>query len=199
MAPVQFWFDFASTYSYVASQRVGDRAAAAGVTLEWKPFLLGPIFRRQGWDDSPYNLNPARGRYMWMDVERQCRRHGSPFRKPSQFPRNPLLAARVALAGTGRAWLADFVRAAFRANFADDRDIADPAVIQEILRRLGQDAQGLLALAQDPGNKERLRLQTEAAWEVGIFGAPTFVVEGELFWGNDRLEEAFDRHAGSRR
>ncbi len=169
-------------------------ARAQGVSLGWKPFLLGPIFRRQGWSDSPFNLYPARGRYMWRHIERLCDKHGLPFRKPTQFPRNSLLAARVACAAAGREWLPEFVRTVYRANFAEDRDIADPAVMQEILAAVGQDAREVLALAQSPENKERLRRQTEAAWAQGIFGAPTFVVGGELFWGNDRLEDALAWH-----
>ncbi|HEX9426951.1 MAG TPA: 2-hydroxychromene-2-carboxylate isomerase [Candidatus Polarisedimenticolia bacterium] len=191
MAAVQFWFEFASSYSYVAAQRIEDLARAQQVPIEWKPFLLGPLFRRQGWNDSPFNLYPARGRYMWRDIERQCRRQGIPFRKPSVFPRNSLLAARVACAADGERWMPEFARAAFRANFAEDREIADVAVIEGVLRDLGQDAEAVLALAQSPGNKERLRLQTEAAWSSGVFGAPSLLVDGELFWGNDRLEEAF--------
>ena len=191
MLVVQFWFEFASTYSYVAALRLEDEARSAGVPLDWKPFLLGPIFQRQGWNDSPFNLYPARGRYMWRDIERQCHKHHLPFRKPTRFPRSSLLAARVACAAADRPWLPEFVRAAYRANFADDRDIAEPAVMGEILRFAGEEGRNTLARAQTPEIKERLRQQTEAAWGLGVFGAPTFVVDGELFWGNDRLEEAF--------
>lgn len=191
MAAVQFWFEFASTYSHVAALRIEELARAQGIPIEWKPFLLGPLFRRQGWNDSPFNLYPARGRYMWRDIERQCLKRGIPFKKPSVFPRNSILAARVACAGAGQGWLPEFARAVFRANFEEDRDIADAAVIETILRGLDQDGDALLASAQSAANKERLRAQTEAAWDLGIFGAPSLVVEGELFWGNDRIEEAF--------
>src|SRR5262245_23192103 len=186
MADITFWFEFASTYSYLGAMRIEDLARSRGVSVEWKPFLLGPIFKRQGWNDSPFNLYPARGRYMWRDIERRCRKYGLPFRKPAQFPRNSLLAARVACVAAGQAWLPDLVRSVYRANFADDRDIANAAVMEEILVSLGQDGRDLLARAQTPDNKERLRRQTEEAWEIGIFGAPTCVVKGELFWGDDR-------------
>lgn len=192
MPGVQFWFEFASTYSYIAAQRVERVAGEAGVPVEWKPFLLGPLFKRQGWDDSPFNLFETRGRYMWRDIERLCAKYDAPFRHPTVFPRNSLLAARVALVGAGQDWLPGFARDVYRANFAEDRDISDPVVIEEILRSLKLDAPSLLARAVDPENKERLRVQTERAWEVGIFGAPTFVVGGEVFWGNDRLEDALD-------
>jgi 2-hydroxychromene-2-carboxylate isomerase len=191
--PVQFWFEFASTYSYVAAMRIEAQAHERGIPLAWKPFLLGALFNRQGWNDSPFNLYPARGRYMWRDIERQCAKHGIPFRKPTKFPRNSLLAARLACVAEGRPWMTEFVRAVFRANFADDRDISDPAVMADALRRAGQERpEEILTAATTPENKERLRRETDIAWEMGAFGAPTLIVDGELFWGNDRIEEAFD-------
>ena len=93
---LEFWYEFASTYSYLASARVDAVATAAGVQVEWRPFLLGPIFKEQGWNDSPFNLYPAKGRYMWRDMERLAAGYELPFRKPSVFPRNGLAAARVA-------------------------------------------------------------------------------------------------------
>jgi 2-hydroxychromene-2-carboxylate isomerase len=159
--------------------------------VAWQPFLLGPIFAKQGWDDSPFNLNPARGRYMWRDVERQAAACALPFRKPSQFPRNSVLAARVGCAALDADWLPDYARAVFRANFEQDRDIADPAVVADALREAGQDAEAAMAAAASPEHKGKLREATEAAWALGIFGAPSFEVGGELFWGNDRMEQAF--------
>jgi len=192
MAPskVQFWFEFASTYSHLAAYRIEQLSAAIGVRIEWKPFLLGPIFSRQGWEDSPFNLYPAKGRYMWRDMERLAAKYAIPFRRPTKFPRSGLLAARVACAGAREAWLPDFVRAVFRANFADDRDISRQETIAAILSELGLDAEAMLAAASTQANKDRLRAQTEEAAALGIFGAPSFVVNGELFWGNDRLEDA---------
>ncbi|MEW6297751.1 MAG: 2-hydroxychromene-2-carboxylate isomerase [Thermodesulfobacteriota bacterium] len=187
---LQFWFEFASTYSYLSAARVESLAAAAQVPVVWKPFLLGPIFKRQGWDDSPFNLYPAKGRYMWRDMERLCEKYGLPFRKPTQFPRSGLLAARVACAHAEAAWCPAFVRAVYHANFAEDRDIADPQTIAGILAALRQDGEALLAQAQLPETKDRLRRQTEEAAARGIFGAPSFGVGDELFWGNDRLEDA---------
>jgi 2-hydroxychromene-2-carboxylate isomerase len=197
MTPVEFWFEFGSSYSHVAALRIEDVARDRGVPIVWKPFLLGPLFRRQGWNDSPFNLYPARGRYMWRDVERRCRKLGLPFRRPSLFPRNALLPARVAILSGGRPWLPEFVRAVYRANFAEDREISSPEVIGGILESLGQEPRALIEEALSPGNKERLRRQTEEAWEHGIFGAPSFLVGGELFWGDDRMDEAFDWYRGS--
>ena len=191
---VEFWFEFASTYSYVAAMRVEAAALAAQVPLVWKPFLLGPLFKRQGWSDSPFNLNPVRGRYMWRDIQRLCETHDLAFRKPAQFPRNSLLAARVSCAAAGEPWMPDFARSVFQANFAEDRDISQEGVVVEILTRLQQDGEWWVARAIAPEIKEALRGETERAWSLGIFGAPSFIVEGELFWGGDRMEQALAWH-----
>ncbi|HEX2483825.1 MAG TPA: GNAT family N-acetyltransferase [Myxococcota bacterium] len=188
---VEIWFEFASTYSYPAVARAEDAARAAGVALSWHAFLLGPIFKSQGWNDSPFNLYPVKGRYMWRDLERTCEQLGLPFRRPSSFPRNGLLAARVACAHAAEPWLPAFVRGAYRANFAEDRDIASPAVLGAVLEAAGAPAAAALAAAETPQAKERLRAQSERAVSRGIFGAPSFVARGELFWGNDRLDDAF--------
>jgi len=192
--PLEFWFEFASTYSYPAAMRVEDAARAAGVALAWRPFLLGPIFGAQGWNDSPFNVYPVKGRYMWRDLDRVCAKHGVPLRQPSRFPRNGLLAARVALLGADEPWGPDFVRGVYRANFADDREISDRQVIASLLDELTGEAPGILQRAEAPDNKDRLRKQTEQATASGIFGAPSFVSRGELFWGNDRLEDALVWH-----
>jgi 2-hydroxychromene-2-carboxylate isomerase len=190
---LQFWFEFASTYSHLAAQRIEPLAQAAGVELIWRPFLLGPIFKAQGWDDSPFNIYPAKGAYMWRDIERESARLGLPFRRPSVFPRNGLAAARIATAGVGAAWLPAFVRAVYTANFADDRDIADPAVLAQLLAQSGcRDPQGVITASTSAQTKETLRAATEEALSLGIFGAPSFIAAGELYWGNDRLEEAID-------
>ncbi len=188
--PLQFWFDFGSTYSYPAALRIEKVAGASQVAVSWKPFLLGPIFKAQGWSDSPFKLNPLRGRYMWTDIERLCRRHALPFRKPSQFPRNGLLAARIACQAADEPWCPEFCRSVFRANFAEDRDIADPKTIAALLRDLNVDGERLIGSAQTPESKDRLRRQTDETSSLGLFGAPHFVIGSEIFWGHDRLEEA---------
>src|SRR5262245_30086170 len=179
--------------------RIEAAAKAAGVTLAWKPFLLGPIFAAQGWNDSPFNVYPVKGRYMWRDLERICAAHDLPLRRPSQFPRNGLLAARIALLGADRRWGPDFVRAVYRANFADDRNIADAAVVSQLLGALGLEAAVILEAATSPENKQRLKEQEDRAIELGLFGAPSFVSRGELFWGHDRLDDALEWHRAGER
>ena len=191
MPTLDFWFDFASTYSYPAAMRIAPLAAAAGVTVRHRPFLLGPIFEAQGWDTSPFNVYETKGRHMWRDLERLCADLALPFRRPEPFPQSSLLAARVALVGLADGWGEDFCRAVFRAEFADGARIDDAAVIGGILTGLKLDPTSALAAAQTDSNKLRLREQTDEAQRLGIFGAPTFVTaDGELFWGNDRLERA---------
>ena len=194
MEPLEFWFEFASTYSYPAAMRVEEAARAAGVPLAWRPFLLGPIFGSQGWNDSPFNIYPVKGRYMWRDLERVCAKHGVPLCRPSRFPRNGLLAARVELLGAAEPWGPDFVRAVYRANFGEDREISDRAVIASLLDEITGNTADVLERAEAADNKDRLRKQTEQATALGIFGAPSFVSRGELFWGNDRLEDALTWH-----
>jgi 2-hydroxychromene-2-carboxylate isomerase len=190
---IEFWFEFASTYSYPAALRIEALAAARGVPIAWRAFLLGPIFREQGWNDSPFNLYPAKGRYMWRDLERVCAGLGIPFTRPSRFPRNGLLAARVACWFEGAPWLPAFVRAVYRANFARDQEISEAGVVAACLAEAGAAPEAVLDAAAQEEARVKLRARTDEAGHLGIFGAPSFVVGGELFWGNDRLEAALDR------
>lgn len=189
---IEFWYEFASSYSWLSVMRIEALAAGAGVEVAWRPFLLGPVFLALGWNDSPFNIYPPKGRYMWRDLARLAQKYGLPFRMPGRFPRSGVLAARVALLGVEEGWVAPFSRAVLNANFAEDREIGEAVVIGEILATLGLPAEELLARAVTPENKLALRAQTERAAELGLFGAPSFRVGDELFWGNDRLEDALE-------
>lgn len=189
---IDFWYEFASTYSYPAAMRIAGASAARGITVCWKPFLLGPIFAAQGMQDSPFNLFPVKGRYMWRDMERICRGLDIPWRQPSPFPQNGVLAARCALA-LGDADRPAFSMGIYAAQFADGRNIALPETVAGVLSKLGHDAERVMAQAASQPVKERLRANTEAAQRLGLFGAPSLVTpDGELFWGNDRLDSALD-------
>src|ERR1700735_1802991 len=128
----EFWYEFASTYSYPAALRVAALAEARGVSLVWRPFLLGPIFASQGWRDSPFTLYPAKGRYMWRDLERTCEAMGVPFKRPEPFPQPSLLAARVALALEGEE-RANFSRQVYLAEFGRGLSIADRTTLASFL------------------------------------------------------------------
>lgn len=191
---LQFWFEFASPYSYPAAMRLEKIAQARNVDIDWNAFLLGPIFKAQGWDDSPFNIYPVKGRYMWRDLERICEALAISFRRPSVFPRNGVLAARIVTRYNGAAWISGFVKAVYHANFVADRDIGDAAVIADCLEGIGIDCEPVISAATDIGSKTLFRAHIKRAVEQNIFGAPSFVSNGELFWGNDRLEQAIQWH-----
>jgi 2-hydroxychromene-2-carboxylate isomerase len=196
MATAEFWYEFASTYSYPAAMRVGPLAEARGVALVWRPFLLGPIFAAQGWRDSPFNLYPAKGRYMWRDLERICAAAGLPFRRPDPFPQPSLLAARVALALQGEA-RAEFSRRIFSAEFGEGLSIAHRERVAAVIAAVGLDPEAVIPEAESDANKARLKAECARALAIGIFGAPSLVTgDGELFWGDDRLEQGLDWAAG---
>lgn len=189
---IEFWYDFASTYSHIAAQRIDDLAKGANLSVRWRPFLLGPIFAKQGWMTSPFNLFPARGKYMWRDMERWSARLGLKLVRPEPFPANSLTAARVALAGEEAGWIGDFSRRVFFAQFCEGANISDSDTLRAILCAMGLNAEQILEQARGEPIKNRLRSQTDLAVHLGFFGAPTFIVGGEMFWGNDRLEEALE-------
>jgi 2-hydroxychromene-2-carboxylate isomerase len=189
---LEFWYEFASPYCYLSAARIEALAAPAGLAVVWRPFLLGPIFQRRAHNPSAFQDSPPpEARYRERDVARLCADYGLKLTWPSRFPRTSLLAARIALIAADESWAAPFTKAVYRASFADDRDIAAEPVIAEILVELGRAPAPLIARATTPDNKARLAAQVEAAVAAGIFGAPSFLTAaGELFWGNDRLEQA---------
>lgn len=192
MPRLDFWYDFGSTYSYPAVMRIGAEAEKKGVAIAWRPLLLGPIFQKSGLNTSPFRANPVKGAYMWRDLERLCRKHNLPFRRPPEFPQNGLLAARIALTLSDKE-RPDFTRAVFRYEFGEGGVISNDDAIRTVLSNLGYPVEETIARAQDPENKLKLRQETEHAEALNIFGAPTFITEdGEMFWGHDRMEDALD-------
>jgi len=189
---LEFWFEFASPYTYIAAMRIEDACREADVPLRWKPFLLGPIFELQGWNDSHYNLNPRRGAYMWRDMERLTAKLGLAWHKPSVFPRATTLAARIACANETAPWCGEFVRRTFVANFGEDRDISGPLQLVSILKDIGLDGDAVIADATAPERRDLLRANTASAIGLGIFGAPNFVVGTELYWGEEAMEDALE-------
>jgi len=189
---IEFWFEFASTYSYPAAMRIERLAEAAGVTVVWRPFLLGPLFHaQQGLTDSPFNAFPVKGRYMWRDMERVCAEEGLALNHPSKFPRNGLLAARVAIAGLEDGWTPAFSQKVYEANFVADQDISDPEVLAPLIAEVGGAPDAALEAAGSEAVKTRLKGHVSQARDRGVFGSPSFITaDGELFWGNDRLEQA---------
>jgi 2-hydroxychromene-2-carboxylate isomerase len=190
---IDFWFDFASTYSYVGALRIEDAARAVGEQVRWKPFLLGPIFTAQlGVKTSPFNTQPVRGAYMWRDLERLCAKYGFPFQKPEVFPQRSILAARIALIALDQPWVGDFIRAVFRAEFGEGKDISSQAVLGDVLSALAIDPSPYFQQAETEPVKRQLRAFTDEAQALGIFGAPNVVVKDELFFGQDRIDDALE-------
>jgi len=165
--------------------RIQTLAKDSNVEIAWRPFLLGPIFKKQGWDTSPFNLHPAKGRYMWQDMARQCERYGLPFTMPTPFPQHSLLAARIAYFGRQEPWIGAFTRAVYVAEFGQGLDISDEGLMADLLLETGA--------PPPPETKIGLRASVAEAEKRGIFGAPSFVLQnGDLYWGDDRMEIALE-------
>jgi 2-hydroxychromene-2-carboxylate isomerase len=187
---IELWFEFASSYRYLSVMRIEDEAQRQGIRIAWKPFLLGPIFQALGMNSSPFVLQKQKGAYMWQDMARQCRKYGLRWVQPTTFPRLGVLPARVALLGAAAPWIGAFCRRVMELNFVHDEDINELGRLVPILSDLDLPAADILAEARSEPTKTRLREQTEQARIRGIFGAPTFFVGTEMFWGNDRLDDA---------
>jgi 2-hydroxychromene-2-carboxylate isomerase len=189
-ASIDFYFDFSSPYSYLASEQIDALAARHGRTVDYKPVLLGGVFKASGGVPLTESYGP-KARYSLHDFERSARFIGVPYRHPSKFPIGAVAASRAVL------WLQQhlpeqatpFVHAVFRALFRDDRDVSDTAVVAELADAAGIDAKRLLEAVQEPAIKELLKTRVDEAVAIGMFGAPTIVVDGEVFWGNDRLPQ----------
>jgi 2-hydroxychromene-2-carboxylate isomerase len=187
--PVEFYFDFSSTYGYLGATRISALAAKHGRTVAWKPILLGAVFKVTG--GTPLPLQPLKGDYSRHDVERLSRLWQVPFRIPSKFPISSQAPARIIV------WLEAnrpdkqeaAVLALYHAYFVEDRDISSPEVAAEVVSSLAVDRDALLAATQDPQVKEKLKVEVDAAIAKGVFGSPFVIVDGEPFWGTDRFDQ----------
>jgi 2-hydroxychromene-2-carboxylate isomerase len=185
---VEFFFDVGSPAAYLAFQRLPALCAETGATLAYRPMLLGGVFQATG-NHSPATI-PAKGKYLFVDLQRFASRHGIAFRQNPFFPINTLTPMRMASGLQMRepARFVPFVDAIYRAIWANERNMNDPAVVSRVLQEAGFDPEALLALAGDPEVKDRLKSQTQEAVARGVFGAPTFFVGDAMYWGQDRLD-----------
>ena len=187
--PIDFYFDYSSPYGYLAAMKIDDLAARHGRAVNWKPILLGAAFKVTG--AQPLTSLPLKGHYAKRDIVRSARFHGIPIKYPSKFPiasqaparafywvsdRDPALARRLA-------------KALYRAYFVEDRDISSPEVTADVAATLGLKRDEVLAALNDPAVKDRLKQEVDAAIKLGVFGSPYIVIDGEPFWGADRLDQ----------
>ncbi len=187
---IDFWIDLSSPYAYLASERIEDIAAKHGRKVRWRPFMLGAVFKTE--ETKPLVFYPRKGKYSEMDLARSAREHGIPFRIPSKFPVPTVAASRAFYAieeASGHDAARDYARAVFRAYYVDDRDISDAEVALDIAKECGHDRAAVAEAIASPEIKGKFKEATDTAIEeLGIFGAPFIIVDGEAFWGNDRLE-----------
>lgn len=186
---LDYFFDLASSYSYVGTMRIEGLCQAAGVRLAWKPFLLGGAYKAIE-NYTPMFQIPMRVNYAWRDLERLCSKYGLPWDRPRSFPQRSLLANRAIVAALDQPWVGDFIRGLFRAAFSEQKDLSQPGTIELVLAGLKVDAAPILAAAESEPVKLKLRAFTDEAIARGIFGAPNAVVGNELFFGQDRLDDA---------
>ena len=188
-APLDFYFDFASPYGYLASHRIDALAERHGRTAAWWPFMVGAAFKVTG--SGPVVSMPIKGAYAGRDLARAARRLGVPLQFPAGFPHSTLAPARAYywLAETDAAVAKDFARAAYHAYFGEGRDVSRPDLTAEVAAAVGAEADAVLDAIQRPAIKERLKSVTNEAIERGVFGSPFVFVDDEPFWGHDRLDE----------
>lgn len=189
-SPIDFWFDFSSPYGYLMAEKIDAVAARHGRKVRWHPILLGVIFQATG-SRPPADGVSSKGTYMMHDFHRSARFMGIPYNPPSRFPLPTQNAARAYywLHGQDCALARRFAHAVYRAFFVDDLDISSPDTVLDIAAGLGVDRQQLATALQTPEVKALLKDEVDAALAAGVFGSPHVIIDGEAFFGADRLPQ----------
>jgi 2-hydroxychromene-2-carboxylate isomerase len=191
MASIDFWFSIGSTYTFLAVMRLPRIAAEAGVEFQWRPFNVRAIMIEM--DNIPFAKKPVKAAYMWRDIERRAAMFGLPARFPIPYPLAELEQAnRVAVIGAAEGWCQAYTIDAYRRWFVDGDAAGSEPNLSSSIAAAGQDPARVLKLANSRDGIAALHSATEEAKELGIFGSPSFVVDGELFWGHDRLDDAIE-------
>ncbi len=186
---IDFWFSIGSTYSYLTVMRLPKVKDASGVDFRWRPFNVRHVMIEQ--NNIPFKDKPVKTAYMWRDIERRAGRHGLTPRLPAPYPLPGLVLANlVATLAAEEGWVEDYVRAAYQRWFEEGLPAGEDPNLSESLKEIGQDPDRVLSQAQSERIETALAASTEVAMRLGVFGSPTFVVEGEVFWGDDRLDDA---------
>ena len=190
MKEIEFWFSIGSTYTYLSGSRLKEVERKFEVSFSWQPFSVRKIMLEM--DNVPFPpTKQVKADYMWRDIERRARGYGFEARVPAPYPLKEFdLANRIAVHGMQEGWCSDYVRATYRRWFLEWLEPGSEPNVSESLREIGQDSERILELATGEETVEVYSCQTESAQSKGIFGSPSFIVDGELFWGDDRLEEA---------
>ena len=190
---IDFWFMVGSTYTYLAVSRLQDVEAATQIRFRWRPFNARAIMQEM--NNIPFATKPIKLAYMWRDVERRASKYGLSSQVPAPYPlKNLELANRVAVLGESEGWCSDYVRSTYRLWFVEGKEAGAEPNLSESLREIGQDPDRVIAAAKNDSVGHALEANTEEAKGLNIFGAPTFVTRGEIFWGDDRLEDAIAWH-----
>lgn len=196
-AEIDFWFTMGSTYSFLSVMRLAEVERSSGISFRWRPFHLLVILQEM--QHVPFADKPAKSAYMWRDIERRATMYGLPMQLPAPYPaKQSIVANLIATVGMREGWGADFIRAAYRRWFLLGQETGSEPNVSESLRDIGQDSTRVLQLAASDEVKAMLAGETDAARALGIFGSPTFVVGSELFWGDDRLDDAISWHRQGR-
>lgn len=194
---VELFYDFSSPNAYFAAMLLPPIAARHAASIEWRPFLLGGLFKALGAQMTPGMSTPEKSAWSMADLQRWSKKYDLPFRFPSRFPINTVKPLRAALLAADHGIDPGvYAQAVFRAYWVDDRDIADPSVLAEVVRDLGASPDVLLPRLEEPAVKDALRQATDDARTRGVFGAPSFIVNGELHFGKDRLDFVEDALRG---
>lgn len=184
---IDFFYFFGSVYAYLSVMRIGGLAVQAGVAVRWRPFNVRTVMKE---NNVAFRTEALKVPYMWRDVERRSATHGLQFRAPV-WPTDPeLLHNLVGTLASAEGWGEAFAVSSFKAWMVDGMALGDHACLQHVLKPLGKDTGETIAQASDPEVAARYARETEVARSFGIFGSPSFVADGEMFWGDDRLEEA---------
>ena len=189
MNSFDFWFSIGSTYTYLTVMRLPEVEAETGVRLNWRPFDVRRIMIEQ--KNIPFSNKPVKAAYMWRDIERRAEKYGLPVSVPAPYPlENLALANQVALLGAREGWCREYVTEAYRLWFQDGHPAGAEPNVSESLRRIGQDPSQVINRSCSPEIVNAVVTETETARDLGVFGSPSFVVDGEVFWGDDRLDDA---------
>lgn len=189
MKPIDFWFSIGSTYTCLTVMRLPAFAHEHGLTFNWRPFNVRTILVAQ--NNIPFAGKPVKAAYMWRDIERRAQKYGLNVAVPAPYPLENLpLANQVALLGMREGWGQDYVIATYRRWFQDGQPAGSEPNLSASLGEIGQDAKRIIKASASPEIEQALAVETDAAKRLGVFGAPSFVIDGEIFWGDDRLEDA---------